>query len=189
MNAPLPIRLLIAVLTLAFVGLPAQSVAASQSVDWTETINREDVLVQDCRAAAVVSGFSPTLAFGFDFEIMSSYTSDHTFHYYNGDQGIEHSAMEQRNVSFVGTAVNSNTGLSLAYGGHFTRIANEDQSEVTISDLVLHLVPINESAVTIRIERDLSGIIDSPEAMLLAFGPRGLHSSLCGYFAALTAAG
>ena len=50
---------------------------------------------------------------------------------------------------------------------------------------MLHLVPSNHGTVTITIARDNSGVIDSPEAMLLAFAPRALQMSLCIYFAGL----
>jgi hypothetical protein len=185
MNARTPFRLLIAVLTFVSIGLATTTTGAAQNVAWTDTFSREDVLVQDCRGASVVSGYSPTLAYGFDFEINTSYTSDRALTYFDAHQGIDHVAMEQQSVSFVGNAVNSKTGLSLAYGGHFSRTAKSDQSEITFTDFVLHLVPSHGSAITVKVDRSSSTALDSPEVMLLAFAPQGLHTSLCGYFAGL----
>jgi hypothetical protein len=185
MNARISFRLLIAVITFISVGLATTTVGAAQNAAGSDTFNREDVLVQDCRGASVVSGYSPTLAFGFDFQIDTSYTSDRTFHHFEFNADFDHQTMDQSYESFVGTAVNSSTGLSLAYDGHFSRISDPDQNEVTITDLELRLVPSHGRASTVKIDRDTSAMIDSPEGVLLAYAPRGLNMSLCDYFAAM----
>jgi hypothetical protein len=125
------------------------------------------------------------LAFGFDFAITTSYTADRTFHVIADNTGIEHQAMERRTIAFKGTAANSDTGLSLAYDGRLTRTSSLNRESVTITDLVLHLAPTDQDDVTVTVDRDTSGLIDNPEAMLLAYGPRGLHTRLCHFFAGL----
>jgi hypothetical protein len=184
-------RVLVVVLTLVLVttGLATARAAAAETVDWSDMESRENVLVQDCHGSSVVSGFSPTLAFGFDFEIISSYTADRDFSLITDYTGIDHPVMERRYVSFAGIAANSKTGLSLAYDGHFTRTGTYAQGDFTITDLALHLVPANEEDVTVTVDRDSLGPIDSPEAVLLALAPSGLQTSLCGFFAGLKVAG
>jgi hypothetical protein len=184
-------RLLVIVLTLVLVaaGLATAPVGAADGSQWSDSITHEDIVVQDCRGPSNVQGFSPTLAFGFDFAIVSDYRVDRSFQVIADYTGIGHQVMEVRHVSFAGIAANSKTGLSLSYDGTFTRIGTYDQGDVTIADLALHLIPSNEEDVTITVERDSSGLIDSPEAVLLAYAARGLHTSLCNYFAGLKVAG
>ncbi|MFL5758915.1 MAG: hypothetical protein ACJ789_04205 [Thermomicrobiales bacterium] len=187
MNAHAIPRLFVIVLTcvLLAAGFALAPAAAAEGVNWSDTQSGEDVLVQDCRGASVVGGFSPTLAFGFDFAITTSYRLDRAFTMFADYTGIEHPVMERRFVTFAGTAANTTTGLELAYDGHFTRTATAAQEDVTITDLTLHLVTSNEEDFIVTVDRDRPGVIDTPEAMLLAYAPRGLHVSLCSYFAGL----
>jgi hypothetical protein len=187
MNAHVLPRRFITVFTLvvATVGLAFAPVHAVVSAHWSDTISQENVLVQDCHSGRVLSGFSPNLAFGLDFEISTSYRIDREFTLFTDYSGINHPAIERRVVSVAGVVANSKSGRSLAYDGHFTRTSSGTVGEVTITDLMLHLVPSNHEDVTITIARDNSGVIDSPEAMLLAFAPRALQMSLCIYFAGL----
>jgi hypothetical protein len=191
MNATTLPRLLVAVLTLvlAATGLTMVPVAAANGIDWSQTTSRENVLVQDCHGPDNVQGFSPTLAFGFDFAITTSYTTHNAYHVFEDFTGINHQVMESRHVSFTGTVANATTGRSLAYDGRLTRTAGADQEAVTITDLVLHLAPSDRDDVTVTVDRDNSGLIDNPETMLLAYAPRGLHTSLCGFFAGLKIVG
>jgi hypothetical protein len=187
MNARTFSRLLVVVLALVLnaTGLTMVPAAAANGIDWSDTTSREDVLVTDCHGPSNVQGFSPTLAFGFDFAVTTSYTVNTTYHLFEDFTGIEHQVMERRTVAFKGTAVNSNTGLSLAYDGRLTRTSSPNQETATITDLVLHLAPSDRDDVTVTVARDTSGLIDDPEAMLLAYGPRGLHTRLCHFFAGL----
>jgi hypothetical protein len=186
----LPI-LLVAALTfiVASAGLSVAPAAASNSIDWSDSSTRENVLVQDCHNPSVLSGFSPGLAFGLDFEITASYATDNKYHVFEDFTGINHPVIESRHVTFKGTAANSKSGRSLDYDGRLTRTSSYGQAEVTITDLVLHLTPTNSDEVYITVDRDKSGLIDNPVAVLLAYAPRGLHLSLCSFFAGLKVAG
>jgi hypothetical protein len=183
-------RLFVTVITLVLVlsGFASAPVRAADAAHWSDTAARSNVLVQDCHGASVLSGFSPTLAFGLDFEISTSYRIDRAYTLITDYTGINHPVVERRVVSVAGIVANSKSGRSLAYDGHFNRTSSSMEGGVTITDLALHLIPSNEEDVTITVERDDSGVIDSPEAMLLALVPRGLHMSLCSYFAGLKVA-
>jgi hypothetical protein len=180
-------RLLVVVVSLVLVvtGLASAPVGAADNTVWSDTDSRVNVLVQDCHGPSHMSGYSPTLAFGFDFEITTSYTVDRDFSVIADYTGIDHPVMERRIVTFAGRVANAASGLSLDYDGHFARTGSYAQRDFTITDLSLHLVPSNEKDVTISVERDSSGVIETPESVLLAYAPRGLHSSLCSYFAGL----
>jgi len=186
MNAHvLPRRFItVTVLVLATVGLVFAPVYAADTAH-SDTISHENVLVQDCHSASVLSGFSPNLAFGLDFEITTSYRIDRDFTLFTDHSGINHPWVERRVVSFTGVVAYSKSGRSLAYDGHFTRTSSGTTGDAAITDLALHLAPPNQEDVTISVARDNSGVIDTPEAMLLAFAPRGLQMSLCIYFAGL----
>jgi hypothetical protein len=174
-------------LALATAGLAFAPVHAVDRAQWSDTDARSNVLVQDCRGASVLSGFSPNLAFGLDFEISTSYRIDRYFTLFTDHSGTNHPAIERQVVSIVGVMANSETGHSLAYDGHYTRTSILSEGDVTISDLALNLLPSDQEGATVTLERDTSGVIDSPEAMLLAFAPSALQMSLCHYFAGITA--
>jgi hypothetical protein len=189
MNARKVFRLLIAVFTSVSFGFMALPVSAAQNTSWSDTDMREDVLVQDCHGASVVSGYSPALAFGFDFEITTSYMTVRKVSTFGDYTGIDPTVMELQQVSFLGAAANTKTGFLVAYDGEFTQTMNYHQGQVSISDLTLHLAPVGQEKITVTVDRDDSGPIDSPEALLLAYASRGLNTSLCSYFAGLKVAG
>jgi hypothetical protein len=187
MNSRALPRLLVVVLTLILVttGLASAPVGAAEPINWSDTNTRANVLVQDCHGPGNVSKYSPTLAFGFDFEITTSYTVDRHFSVFADNTGINHPVMERRTVDFAGIAANTTTGIALAYDGSFTRTATAAREDFTITDLTLRLVLANEEDVTVTVDHDRPGMIDTPEAVLLAYAPRGLQTSLCSYFAGL----
>ena len=188
MNALVVSRRFIAVITLvlATVGLALAPVSAVETAHWSNTAAHSNVVVQDCRGASVLSGFSPNLGFGLDFEVITSYRIDRDFTRFTDYSGINHPAIERQVVSISGVMANSVTSHSLAYDGHYTRTSILSEGVVTISDLALNLMPSNREGATITLERDISGVIDSPEALLLAFAPSALQMSLCHYFAGIT---
>jgi hypothetical protein len=191
MNSHALPRLFAVVLTfvLVTIGLASTPARAAETTQWSETITRSNVLVQDCHGPSVVSGFSPTLAFGLNFEVATSYKLDRDFTVIEHNTGINHPVVERQIVTIAGIVANSETGRSLAYDGHFARTTNYKEGDVAITSLELRLIRSDEKDVTITVDRDGSGLIDSPEALLLAYAPRGLHMSLCSYFAGLKVAG
>jgi hypothetical protein len=184
-----PFHLLIAILTIVSVGLATTTAGAAKNAAWSDTMSREDVLVKECQRLSTGSGHAPTLGYTFDFTIKTSYTSKRTFHQFELRDDTADLAIAQRYESFVGATAASSTGLALPYSGHYSRVATDGQGEVMITDLVLNLLPAGGEAITVKVDRARSPAIDSPEAVLLAYAPRGLHMSLCSYFTSLELAG
>ena len=75
MNSRILSHVLIAVLVCVAVGFSSTSAGAVDTAHWSSTAAHSNVLVQDCRDASVLSGFSPNLAFGLDFEVPCSSTA------------------------------------------------------------------------------------------------------------------
>jgi hypothetical protein len=155
---PLLVAFALALLITGFGLAPA---AAKGTTEWSDTMSREDILIQAC--AGVV--------------ITSSYTTIRKYHVVEDYAG--HTVFERREVTFTGAVINAKSGSGFGFDGGFTRVADYEQGAIAISDLSLNLHLPDQGDVSVAVDRQEGDLIDNPAAVLLEYAPVALRDGLC----------
>jgi hypothetical protein len=139
----------------------SKAAAKAGTTDWSDTVSGENEFVQACKG----------------FDIITSYTSNRSFHVvenYSGDWVVE-----RLNVSFVGSLANAKNGYSLPYDGKFTRTTYSHIGRVTISDLELRIGLATPDDFTVKIKRLEMDLASNPVDVIQAFVQSELESGIC----------
>jgi hypothetical protein len=146
---------------IAFGLVTAPAARAAGTRTWSDESSREDVPVQTCGG----------------FAITSSYTTVRAYHIVADRSGA--TVIERQQVSFTGSLGNATTGKSFAYDGYYSRMADYDQENASISDLLVRFEVDTPDMVTISLARVNFHLVDSPPAVIQAIVPSVLQVDLC----------
>lgn len=160
------LRLLFAGLTFALMAVVLLKPAgAAERTTWTDTSSPEAQLVQSCDG----------------FGITTSYTVNRV---HNLIEEYAHEVViERQQVDFTGAMANSKTGLSYAYDGHYTTVADLDKGTNSISNLQLRFGAGTPGQFSVSLAKVDFKLVDSPPAVVQAIVPNVLQRDLCGLFA------
>ncbi len=164
------LRFLVASLTIALIaGAMIRTASAAERITWTDTSSPEAQVVQGC------SGFDVTTSYTVNrvHNLVEEYTHEAVF--------------ERQQVDFSGAMGNSETGLSYAYDGHYTTVADYDKGSFAISNLQLRFEVGTPGQFAVELKKVDFKLIDSPPAIVQAIVPNVLQRDLCGLFAARAA--
>jgi hypothetical protein len=164
-------RLLVVSLMLAFAvtGLNRDSAGAAERIEWTDTVSKENALVQSC----------------YYFNITGSYTADRAFQLIEGYSG--RSVYERQDVTFAGSLGNATTGKSYAYNGSFTRVGNPLQNAYKFSALRLRFEVGTPGEFNVSLPRVDSDLGDDPQLIVKAILQDVLEMNLCQVFSGSSA--
>jgi hypothetical protein len=155
------LRFLLAGLTIALVAGAMIRPAAAERINWTDTSSQEAQLVQGCDGFGITTSYTVKRV----HNIVEEYTRENVF--------------ERQQVEFSGALGNSETGLSYAYDGHYTTVADYDKGSFAISNLQLRFEVGTPGQFTVELKKVDFKLIDSPPAVVQAIVPNVLQRDLC----------
>jgi hypothetical protein len=157
-----PLFLSLVIVLVIMASASAVSRASAGTDVFSDTMSREQVLIERCDGFNLVS----------DYQV--------TRDYYRVIEPTGEPVFERRHVRFEGTAANSVTGVSIPYGGEFTRSENVDAGTVRVTGINLSLDQPAGGTITVRLDRYDGDLPDNPAALLKALTPHGFAAGLCG---------
>jgi hypothetical protein len=121
-----------------------------------------------------------------NFDVTTSYTVNRVHNLV--EEYTREAVFERQQVDFTGAMANSETGLSYAYDGHYTTVADYDKGSFTISNLQLRFEVGTAGQFSVSLAKVDFKLVDSPPAVVQAIVPNVLQRDLCELFAGSVAA-